>query len=236
MTHARQLNEGDFTARTSGDMPGEFRILASAMNQTTESLSRIVSVVRKRRRTSLDPHASVFRHEQISGAAGEDRDGHDGMKSRQAREKQVKAASLDRQLAPVDARRRPQRARRRGAGERAGRGNPRSAVRSVSRWCGRLAISPTFAIRFRRHPGGEGAEHDGRRHQSINGSGDRIASRRTCGAQRGDRSGPCGKGGQGVRGGRDEVRKLAEQKKTAAKTSCRDGGGHAACLEHDTKR
>jgi HAMP domain-containing protein len=42
VTHARQLNEGDFTARTTGDMPGEFRILASVMNQTTESLSRIV--------------------------------------------------------------------------------------------------------------------------------------------------------------------------------------------------
>src|SRR5688572_14157171 len=36
VTHAQRLSEGDFTARTTGDMPGEFRILASAMNQTAE--------------------------------------------------------------------------------------------------------------------------------------------------------------------------------------------------------
>ena len=72
VTHARQLNEGDFTARTSGDMPGEFRILASAMNQTTESLSRIVSVVAQ---TAKDVAGSARElssvTEQISGAAGE---------------------------------------------------------------------------------------------------------------------------------------------------------------------
>ncbi|HET9809581.1 MAG TPA: methyl-accepting chemotaxis protein [Candidatus Limnocylindria bacterium] len=72
LTHARQLNEGDFTARTTGDMPGEFRILASVMNQTTESLSRIVSVVAQ---TAKDVAASArelsFVSEQISGASGE---------------------------------------------------------------------------------------------------------------------------------------------------------------------
>jgi methyl-accepting chemotaxis protein len=70
--HARQLHEGDFTARTTGDMPGEFRILASAMNQTTESLSRIVSVVIQ---TAKDVAGSARElssvTEQISGAAGE---------------------------------------------------------------------------------------------------------------------------------------------------------------------
>ena len=72
VTHARQLNEGDFTARTTGDMPGEFRILASVMNQTTESLSRIVSVVAQ---TAKDVAGSARElssvTEQISGAAGE---------------------------------------------------------------------------------------------------------------------------------------------------------------------
>jgi methyl-accepting chemotaxis protein len=70
--HAQQLSEGDFTARTTGDMPGEFRILASAMNQTAESLSRIVSVVVQTAKdvsTSARELSSVS--EQISGAVGE---------------------------------------------------------------------------------------------------------------------------------------------------------------------
>ena len=44
VTHAQRLSQGDLTTRTSNDLPGEFRILAGAMNQTGESLSRIVSV------------------------------------------------------------------------------------------------------------------------------------------------------------------------------------------------
>jgi len=44
VTHAQRLSVGDLTTRTRSDLPGEFRILASAMNQTGESLSRIVSV------------------------------------------------------------------------------------------------------------------------------------------------------------------------------------------------
>jgi methyl-accepting chemotaxis protein len=70
--HAQQLSEGDFTARTTGDMPGEFRILASAMNQTAESLSRIVSVVAETAKdvaTSARELSSVS--DQISGAIGE---------------------------------------------------------------------------------------------------------------------------------------------------------------------
>jgi methyl-accepting chemotaxis protein len=72
VTHAQRLSDGDFTARTTGDMPGEFRILASAMNQTAESLSRIVSVVVQ---TAKDVASSARElssvSEQISGAAGE---------------------------------------------------------------------------------------------------------------------------------------------------------------------
>ena len=70
--HAQQLSEGDFTARTTGDMPGEFRILASAMNLTSESLSRIVSVVAQ---TAKDVASSARElssvSDQISGAVGE---------------------------------------------------------------------------------------------------------------------------------------------------------------------
>jgi methyl-accepting chemotaxis protein len=72
LTHARQLSDGDFTARTTGDMPGEFRILAAAMNQTAESLARIVSVVAQTAKdvaTSARELSSVS--EQISGAVGE---------------------------------------------------------------------------------------------------------------------------------------------------------------------
>jgi methyl-accepting chemotaxis protein len=42
--HARRLSEGDLASRAVGAMPGEFSILARAMNQTGESLSRVVSV------------------------------------------------------------------------------------------------------------------------------------------------------------------------------------------------
>ncbi|MDQ4081044.1 MAG: methyl-accepting chemotaxis protein, partial [Gemmatimonadota bacterium] len=72
VTHARQLSEGDFTARTTGDMPGEFRILASAMNQTGDSLARIVSVLVQTAKdvaTSARDLSSVS--EQVSGTAGE---------------------------------------------------------------------------------------------------------------------------------------------------------------------
>jgi methyl-accepting chemotaxis protein len=39
--HAERLSEGDLTARTSGRLPGELGILATAMNRTSASLSRI---------------------------------------------------------------------------------------------------------------------------------------------------------------------------------------------------
>ena len=40
--HARQLSAGDLSVRTTAPMPGEFQILAGAMNQTGESLSKVV--------------------------------------------------------------------------------------------------------------------------------------------------------------------------------------------------
>jgi methyl-accepting chemotaxis protein len=42
--HARSLSEGDLRVRTKEPLPGEFQILADAMNQTGDSLSRIVSI------------------------------------------------------------------------------------------------------------------------------------------------------------------------------------------------
>jgi len=41
---ARALSAGDFTNRVDGELPGEFRELAEAMNSTSASLSRVVSV------------------------------------------------------------------------------------------------------------------------------------------------------------------------------------------------
>jgi methyl-accepting chemotaxis protein len=42
--HARSLSDGDLTVRTTERLPAEFQILAEAMNQTGDSLSRVVSV------------------------------------------------------------------------------------------------------------------------------------------------------------------------------------------------
>jgi methyl-accepting chemotaxis protein len=42
--HARALSNGNFGVRTEGDLPGELRELAEAMNTTADSLSRVVTV------------------------------------------------------------------------------------------------------------------------------------------------------------------------------------------------
>jgi methyl-accepting chemotaxis protein len=44
VAHARALSDGNFSARTTEDLPGEFRDLAEAMNGAGESLARVVSV------------------------------------------------------------------------------------------------------------------------------------------------------------------------------------------------
>jgi methyl-accepting chemotaxis protein len=71
--HARRLRDGDLTSRAEGDgMPGEFSILAAAMNQTGESLSRIVSVaVRTAEEVSSSAHDLASVSEQISLSAGQ---------------------------------------------------------------------------------------------------------------------------------------------------------------------
>ena len=42
--HARELSDGNLAVRTNEELPGEFRELASAMNTTAESLSKVASV------------------------------------------------------------------------------------------------------------------------------------------------------------------------------------------------
>lgn len=42
--HARQLSEGDLAVRTQDGLPGEFQMLATAMNNAAESLARVVDV------------------------------------------------------------------------------------------------------------------------------------------------------------------------------------------------
>jgi methyl-accepting chemotaxis protein len=70
--HARRLAQGDFNTRISGDMPGEFRILASALNQTGESLSRVVTAAAKTADdVAVSAHELSSVSEQISLSAGQ---------------------------------------------------------------------------------------------------------------------------------------------------------------------
>ena len=70
--HARSLSEGDLTVRTEQRLPAEFQILATAMNQTGDSLSRAVSIATQ---TSEDVASSATElasvSEQISLSAGQ---------------------------------------------------------------------------------------------------------------------------------------------------------------------
>jgi methyl-accepting chemotaxis protein len=70
--HARSLSEGDLTVRTDTQLPAEFQILAAAMNQTGDSLSRIVAVAAQ---TSADVAGSATElasvSEEISLSAGQ---------------------------------------------------------------------------------------------------------------------------------------------------------------------
>jgi methyl-accepting chemotaxis protein len=69
---AQRLSEGDLTVRTSGDMPGEFEILAHAMNQTGDSLTRIVTVAASTaQNVAASAHDLASVSEQISLSAGQ---------------------------------------------------------------------------------------------------------------------------------------------------------------------
>ena len=72
VNHAKRLSEGDLTVRTRQELPGEFRILARAMNQTGDSLSRVVAVAaRTAEDVSSSAHQLASVSEQISLSAGQ---------------------------------------------------------------------------------------------------------------------------------------------------------------------
>jgi methyl-accepting chemotaxis protein len=72
VAHARQLSQGDLTSRVSDDLTGEFRILGGAMNQTAESLAKVVAVVaRTAEEVSTSAHDLATVSEQISLSAGQ---------------------------------------------------------------------------------------------------------------------------------------------------------------------
>ncbi len=72
VSHARRLSEGDLTARTEQALPGEFRILAQAMNATGDSLSRVVVVAAETAQNVADSaHELASVSEQISLSAGQ---------------------------------------------------------------------------------------------------------------------------------------------------------------------
>ena len=67
-----KLSEGDLTVRTEDKLPGEFQILADAMNQTGDSLSRIVSGVAQTAETvASSAHELAQVSEHIAVAASE---------------------------------------------------------------------------------------------------------------------------------------------------------------------
>jgi methyl-accepting chemotaxis protein len=70
--HAVQLSHGDLQQRTEGEMPGEFRTLADAMNHATIALSRIASGAAKTAdEVALSATDLLSASKQISASAGE---------------------------------------------------------------------------------------------------------------------------------------------------------------------
>ncbi|MFI5256200.1 MAG: methyl-accepting chemotaxis protein [Gemmatimonadales bacterium] len=70
--HARSLSEGDLTVRTTAALPGEFQILANAMNQTGDSLSKVVAVAAETAESvASSAHELASVSEQISLSAGQ---------------------------------------------------------------------------------------------------------------------------------------------------------------------
>ena len=70
--HAIQLSHGDLQQRTEGEMPGEFRTLADAMNHATMALSRIaVGAARTADEVAQSASDLASASRQISASAGE---------------------------------------------------------------------------------------------------------------------------------------------------------------------
>jgi methyl-accepting chemotaxis protein len=72
LAHARRLSEGDFSSRVDPNLPSEFRVLASTMNRTSESLSRMVSVATSTaENVASSAHQLASVSEQIALSAGQ---------------------------------------------------------------------------------------------------------------------------------------------------------------------
>ena len=70
--HAVQLSHGDLQQRTEGDMPGEFKTLADAMNHATIALSRIASgAATTAEEVAQSASDLLSASKQISASAGE---------------------------------------------------------------------------------------------------------------------------------------------------------------------
>ena len=70
--HARKLSQGDLTVRTRSGLPDEFQILGNAMNQTGDSLSRVVSVAAQTaENVASSAHQLSSVSQQISISAGQ---------------------------------------------------------------------------------------------------------------------------------------------------------------------
>ncbi|MDQ6871879.1 MAG: methyl-accepting chemotaxis protein [Gemmatimonadota bacterium] len=70
--HAVQLSHGDLQQRTEGEMPGEFRTLADAMNHATMALSRIASgAATTAEEVARSASDLLSASKQISASAGE---------------------------------------------------------------------------------------------------------------------------------------------------------------------
>jgi methyl-accepting chemotaxis protein len=72
LAHARRLSQGDFSSRVDPNLPGEFKVLASTMNKTSESLSRMVSVATSTaENVASSAHQLASVSEQIALSAGQ---------------------------------------------------------------------------------------------------------------------------------------------------------------------
>ncbi|MBI1810137.1 MAG: methyl-accepting chemotaxis protein [Gemmatimonadetes bacterium] len=72
LAHARSLADGRLDVRTSTELPGEFRELATALNVTAEALERVVGVAQETsNNVTTSAHELASAAEQVSLAAGQ---------------------------------------------------------------------------------------------------------------------------------------------------------------------
>lgn len=75
LAHAQHLSDGDLTSRTTTSLPGEFETLATALNQSAESLAKVVGVATATAESvAKSAHDLTTVAEQISNAASQTAD------------------------------------------------------------------------------------------------------------------------------------------------------------------